>query len=108
MSNFVYSALIVAIIAFVTAMLRFLPFLVFGKNQKTPEFISYLGKVLPYSIMGMLVVYCLKGISFASFAGFVPSMIAVACVVILHVWKRQTLLSILGGTVIYMVLINFM
>lgn len=96
----------VVIIAGVTAMLRFLPFIIFGKDKKTPDYIMYLGKVLPYAIMGMLVVYCLKGISFTAPASWIPEIIASLLVVVLHVWKRNTLLSILAGTVTYMVLIN--
>lgn len=96
----------IAVMAIVTMLLRFLPFLVFGKTKETPPFIMYLGKVLPYAIMGMLVVYCLRGISFVAVSSWLPSFIAILSVVLLHVWKRQTLLSILGGTIIYMLLLH--
>ena len=102
-----HSALIIAIIALVTAALRFLPFLIFGENRKTPPLVSYLGQVLPYAIMGMLVVYCLKGISFTAFPFGIPELIGCAVVTLLHVWKRNTLLSIGAGTVCYMLLVQF-
>lgn len=104
----VYSLLIVAVVALVTALLRFLPFFVFGGRRPIPKWVQYLGSVLPYAIMAMLVVYCLKDVSFAVFAGWLPSAISVAVVVVLHIWKRNTLLSIIGGTVCYMVLIRFL
>lgn len=102
-----HSAQMIAVIALVTAALRFLPFLIFGENRKTPPLISYLGQVLPYAIMGMLVVYCLKGISFTAFPFGLPEIIGCAAVTLLHVWKRNTLLSIGGGTVCYMLLVQF-
>jgi len=101
-----HSALIIAVIALVTAALRFLPFLIFGENRKTPPLISYLGQVLPFAIMGMLVVYCLKGISFASAPFGIPEILGCSVVTLLHVWKRNTLLSIGAGTVCYMLLVQ--
>ena len=94
------------VITLVTAALRFIPFLIFGGNKPVPKYITYLGKVLPYSIMAMLVVYCLKGISFLKAPFGLPELISVALVVILHVWKRNTLLSIICGTLCYMLLIQ--
>ena len=101
-----HSVFIIAIAALVTIGLRFLPFLIFGENRKTPPIIEYLGKVLPFAIMGMLVVYCLKDISVLSFPYGLPELIACAAVVVLHVWKRNSLLSIGGGTVCYMLLVQ--
>ncbi len=97
----------IAVIAFLTAAIRFLPFIIFNANKNTPKIIEKLGRILPYAIMGMLVVYCLKGISFANVSGFLPTCIACAAVCALYVWKRNTLLSIICGTVCYMVLIQF-
>ena len=102
-----HAALIIAVAGTVTLMLRFLPFLVFGGKRETPPYIVYLGKVLPYAIMGMLVIYCLRGISFTAAANFLPELIACAVVVLAHVWKRNTLLSIISGTVCYMLLVQF-
>ena len=97
----------ILIMAAVTALLRFLPFMVFG-GRKTPAFITYLSKVLPYAIMAMLVVYCLKDIGFGSIAGWVPYVAGVAVTIAVHAWKRNSIFSILAGTVVYMVLIRVM
>lgn len=102
-----HAALIVAVTAIVTIALRFLPFLIFGENRKTPEIVTYLGKVLPFAIMGMLVVYCLKNVSFIRAPFGLPELIGCAVVAGLHVWKRNTLLSIGGGTICYMLLVQF-
>ena len=96
----------IAVCAVVTAVLRFLPFLIFGENRKTPEVIAYLGRVLPFAIMGMLVVYCLKDVSFTSTPFGIPEIIGCAAVTGLHMWKRSTLLSIGVGTVVYMLLVQ--
>ena len=99
--------LTVAVIALVTILIRFLPFLIFRGNRKTPEIIEKLGRILPYAIMGMLVVYCLKGMSFTDISGFLPQIIACLVVGVLYVWKRNTLVSIVSGTVCYMLLLQF-
>jgi branched-subunit amino acid transport protein AzlD len=99
------SALMVVIIAVVTILLRFLPFLIF-RNRETPKFVAYLGKVLPYAIMGMLVVYCLKGVSFIKSPYGIPELISCALVALVHIWKRNTLFSILSGTVAYMLMVQ--
>lgn len=104
MSN-TYAIAVVAIASLVTIALRFLPFFVFNKKE-TPAYISYLGKYLPYAIMGMLVVYCLKNISFVQSPFGIPEAAAVVLVAMLHIWKRNTLLSIVGGTVVYMILVQ--
>ena len=90
----------IAVCALVTAALRFLPFLIFGENRTTPPVIAYLGKVLPFAIMGMLVVYCLKDVSFTGAPFGIPEAIGCAAVALLHIWKRNTLLSIGAGTVV--------
>ena len=101
-----HSILIVAVVAIVTIALRFLPFFIFGGKRKTPEIILYLGKVLPYAIMGMLVVFCLKGVSFVNAPHGIPELISCGVVVGLHIWKRNTAVSIVGGTVMYMLLVQ--
>lgn len=98
--------LAVAVIAVVTASLRFLPFLLFRKDANMPKIILKLSRILPCAIMGMLVVYCLRGVSFAQVSGYLPALIACAVVTLLHIWKRNTLLSILCGTVCYMILVQ--
>jgi len=102
-----HSAAIIGIIALVTAALRFLPFFIFSESRKTPPLVTYLGQVLPYAIMGMLVVYCLKGVSLTSAPYGIPEAIGCAVVTLLHIWKRNTLLSIGAGTVCYMLLVQF-
>ena len=97
---------VIAVVALVTALLRFLPFLLFGGSAKTPRMIENLSKTLPFAIMGMLGIYCLKDVHFTAVAGFLPALIAGAVVVLLHVWRRNTLLSILSGTVCYMLLVQ--
>ena len=98
------AAVLVAVMAVVTMLLRFLPFLVFRKEP--PAYITYLGKVLPPAIIGMLVVYCLKDISLFAHPFGLSELIAVAGVAAVQAWKRNSLISILTGTVLYMVLIR--
>ena len=107
MSNALYSLTMILIIALVTMALRFIPFFIFSGDRPVPKFVTYLGRVLPYSIMAMLVVYCLKSISFVKAPFGLPELISVALVAVLHVWKRNTLFSFICGTVCYMVLIQF-
>lgn len=106
MSNALYALIMILVIALVTAALRFVPFFIFNGDRPVPKFINYLGRVLPYSIMAMLVVYCLKSISFVKAPFGLPELISVALVAVLHVWKRNTLFSIICGTVCYMLLIQ--
>ena len=101
-----HSILIVAVCALVTMGLRFLPFVIFRGDRPTPPYIVYLGKVLPYAIMGMLVVFCLKGVSFTATPYGIPEFLGCAVTALLHIWKRNTLVSIVGGTAVYMVLVQ--
>ena len=104
MTETIHSFLLIAIIAAVTASIRFMPFVVFRKDA--PRVIIYLGKVLPHAIMGMLLVYCLKGISILTGAHGIPEFISIAFVVAVHKWRHNTLLSLIGGTAIYMLLVQ--
>lgn len=99
--------IVVAIIVAVTALLRFLPFLVFSSDRGVPKIIDKLSRLLPYAVMGMLVVYCLKDMHFQSLSGYLPYIIASFIVGILHVFKRNTLLSIITGTVSYMLMVQY-
>ncbi len=90
-----------------TVITRFLPFAVFSSKRLTPKYIQYLGKVLPGAIFAMLVVYCLRNVSLSQGSHGIPELIAIAVTVGLHLWKRQMLISIAGGTVCYMLLIQF-
>ena len=98
------SGILVAIMAIVTILLRFLPFWVFKKN--TPKYISYLGEVLPSAIIGMLVVYCLRNTDIIVAPHGLPELIAALIVVGLQIWKRNALASILSGTVAYMLMVQ--
>lgn len=89
-----------------TMLARFLPFLVFSGSKPTPRYIRFLGKALPCAVFGMLIVYCLKNVTFLSGTYGIPELLAIALTAALHRWKRQMLLSIAGGTVFYMLLIQ--
>lgn len=89
-----------------TMLTRFLPFLLFPAGKPTPAYIRYLGKVLPPAVFGLLILYCLKDVSVFSGNRGIPELISIAFVVVLHVWKRQMLLSIAGGTICYMLIMR--
>lgn len=101
-----YAVAAIAVMAVVTFLTRALPFLLFGRGGKVPQVIVYLGKYLPPAVIAMLIVYCLRDVTFADPSGWAPALIASAAVVALHLWKKNNLLSILGGTVLYMVLVQ--
>lgn len=103
-----YALATVAVAAVITAALRFIPFLIFGKGKQTPALVTYLGKVLPYAIMGMLVVYCMKDVHVTASPYGIPELLGCLIVAGLHIWKRNTLLSIAIGTVSYMLMIQFL
>lgn len=90
-----------------TMLTRFLPFLLFPAGKPTPKYLQYLGKVLPAAVFGLLVVYCLRNVSIVSGSHGIPELIAIAVVIGLHLWKKQMLLSIAGGTGCYMLLVQF-
>lgn len=114
----------IAVMAVVTFLTRFLPFLLFDRGDSPPKLVLYLGRVLPPAVIAMLIVYCLRSPSVAVpaeltaslsgwlaaivsfFVGWAPQLIAGAVVVVLHVWKRNNLLSIFGGTILYMILVQ--
>lgn len=96
----------ILVVAAGTMLTRFLPFLLFPAGKPTPKYIQYLGRVLPAAVFGMLVVYCLKNVSLLSGSHGLPEAMAIAVVAALHLWKKQTLLSIAGGTVCYMLLVQ--
>ncbi len=99
--------IIIAIGALGTMLTRFLPFILFPEGRPTPKYVSYLGKALPGAVFSLLVVYCLKNVSILGGSHGLPELIAIAVVVLLHLWKRQMLLSIAAGTVAYMLLVQF-
>ena len=101
-----HNFLMLVVMVVMTAATRFLPFVIFNGKRKTPPLVEHLGKVLPCAIMGMLVVYCLKDVSLTSAPFGLPELIGIAVVALLHIWKRNSLLSIGVGTVCYMLLVQ--
>lgn len=101
------SILFFVTISLTTIFIRVLPFHIFPDHRETPKYITYLGKVFPYATIGMLVIYCLKDISFTAAPFGLPELISLGVIVFLHLWKNNTLLSIGAGTVLYMVLVQF-
>ena len=89
-----------------TMLTRFLPFLLFPESKEPPRFITYLGTVLPYAMTGLLVVYSLKGVHLTSGSHGIPELLAIIAIALLHIWKRNMLLSIAGGTAVYMLLVQ--
>ncbi|MDD5936143.1 MAG: branched-chain amino acid transporter permease [Clostridiales bacterium] len=89
-----------------TMITRFTPFLLFPEKKEVPKYIVYLGKVLPPAMMGLLVVYCFKGISILKGSHGIPEAIATIVTILLHKWKSNVLVSIAGGTVCYMLLVQ--
>ena len=96
----------IGVIVLGTMLTRFLPFLLFPAGKPTPKYIRYLGRVLPSAVFGMLVVYCLKDVSLLTGSHGIPELLSITLVIGLHLWKRQMLLSIAGGTVCYMLLVQ--
>ncbi len=104
--NTTQSIITIAVIAISILATRAMPFLLFPDNRETPKLIVYLGRVLPSAIMGMLIVYCLKEVSLFTGSHGLPEAIAIACVAAVHHWKHNLVLSIGGGTVLYMFLVQ--
>ena len=101
-----YILSVIAVMTAVTFLTRALPFLLFDRGKEPPRLILYLGQILPPAVMSMLVVYCLRGISFRTAGAWAPQLLGVAAVALLHKWKHNTLLSIFGGTLLYMILVQ--
>ncbi len=96
----------VAMVVLATMLTRFIPFLIFPEGKPVPKYVQYLGKVLPPAVFGLLIIYCLKNVSIFSGSHGIPELISIILVIVLHLWKRQMLLSIAGGTVCYMLLVQ--
>lgn len=107
--NYTTTQLIIffTIVALGTLLTRALPFLLFPENKPIPKYIKYLADVLPFTIIGMLVVYCLKEVSLVQSPHALPEGISIVVIVLLHIWKKNTLLSIGGGALLYMLLIQY-
>lgn len=104
--NATQACITILTVAAVTFLTRWLPFAIFPSNKPTPPYIRYLGSVLPYAIIGMLVVYCFKSVSIWQAPYGIPEILAGSFVVLIHRWKHNLLLSIAGSTILYMVLVQ--
>lgn len=105
--NISYTIISILVIALVTFGTRVAPFIFFGKDKATPRYILYLGKYLPPAVMSMLIIYCLKNVNILSSPFGIPEAVGIISVAILHIWKRNNLISIIGGTAIYMIFVQF-
>ena len=103
-----YIIMVIAVMSIVTILLRFLPFMIFDHGEQLPKWISYLGKVLPPAIMSMLLVYCLRNVDIVQGNHGLPELMCVGVAMLLHNWKRNTLLSIGVSTLLYMIVIHIM
>jgi branched-subunit amino acid transport protein AzlD len=101
-----YTLAVIGVMALATIITRAVPFLFFGRGKPTPRFVLYLGRALPPAIIAMLVVYCLKGVNPTAYPFGLPELIAVAVVVVLQLWRKNSLLSIFGGTAVYMLMVQ--
>lgn len=106
MMSLAEQAVTIAAVVLGTMLTRFLPFLVFPAGRKTPKYVEYLGKVLPGAVFGLLVIYCLKNVSVFTGTHGLPELISILVVAGLHLWKKQMLISIAGGTICYMLLVQ--
>lgn len=97
----------IAAVVLATMATRFLPFLIFPSDRPTPKYVQYLGSVLPAAVFGLLVIYCLRNVNIFTGNHAIPELISIVLILILHFWKRQMLLSIAGGTICYMLLVQF-
>ncbi|MCG7381726.1 branched-chain amino acid transporter permease [Paenibacillus sp. ACRRY] len=97
----------IAMVVLGTMMTRFIPFILFPPGRPTPKYVQYLGKVLPSAALGLLVIYSIKDISFFSESYGIPEILSILIVILLHYWKRNMLLSIAGGTLLYMIFVQF-
>jgi len=107
--NYTTSQLILffSIVSLGTILTRVLPFVIFPEHKEIPKYIKYLADILPFTIIGMLVVYCLKNVSLLRVPFALPEIISIATITILHIWKKNTLLSIGGGALLYMILVQY-
>ena len=106
MADYRHAAIIILVMGAVTLATRWLPVLIFGRNEKVPELVLYLGKVVPYTAMGLLIVYCLRDVSIFEGSHGIPELIALAMVSASYLWKRNTILSVVVGTAVYMALVQ--
>ena len=101
-----HAMIIILVMGLMTLATRILPVLIFGRGERVPEYILYLGKVVPYTAMGLLIVYCLRDVQVTESPHALPELISITAVTLTYLWKRNTILSVVVGTVLYMILIQ--
>ena len=106
MPDYGHALIILLVMGAATFATRIVPVIIFGRSAKVPDFILYLGKVIPYTAMGLLIVYCLRDVSILSGSHGIPELIAMAVVVASYLWKRNTIVSVILGTAVYMLLLQ--
>ena len=106
MPDYTHAMIIMLVMGGCVLLTRILPVIIFGRSERVPEFILYLGKVIPYTAMGLLIVYCLRDVSILSGTHGLPELIAMIVVVASYLWKRNTIVSVVLGTAVYMVLLQ--
>ena len=106
MPDYTHALIVMLVMGGCVLLTRILPVIIFGRSERVPEFILYLGKVIPYTAMGLLLVYCLRDVSILGGTHGVPELIAMAVVVASYLWKRNTIVSVVLGTAVYMVLLQ--
>ena len=106
MPDYTHALIVMLVMGGCVLLTRILPVIIFGRSERVPEFILYLGKVIPYTAMGLLIVYCLRDVSILGGTHGVPELIAMAVVVASYLWKRNTIVSVVLGTAMYMVLLQ--
>ena len=106
MTDYRHAMLIMIVMGLMTLATRILPVLIFGRSEKVPDFILYLGKVVPFTAMGLLIVYCLKDVSVFTGSHAIPEILALAVVGVSYLWKKNSILSVVAGTLVYMFLVQ--
>lgn len=106
MTDYRHAMLIMIVMGLMTLATRILPVLIFGRSEKVPDFILYLGKVVPFTAMGLLIVYCLKDVSIFTGSHAIPEILALAVVGVSYLWKKNSILSVVAGTLVYMFLVQ--
>lgn len=101
-----HALLVILVMGAATLLTRLLPVLIFGRGEKVPDFVMYLGRVVPYTAMGLLIVYCLRDVSFLSGSRGLPETVALGVVAASYLWKRNTIVSVVSGTLVYMLLVQ--
>ena len=106
MTDYRHAMIIMIVMGLMTLATRILPVLIFGRSEKVPDFILYLGKVVPFTAMGLLIVYCLKDVSIFTGSHAIPEILALAVVGVSYLWKKNSILSVVAGTLVYMFLVQ--